>query len=562
MRRPLLVLLSTSLLAACLSEVEVDDPFAGPGRASDARSSIAATDPPPGSDPSGSPATGAESTASPPAPSSGGPSSAPTSGAPPGTPSSTGPGVVTGEPAEPGELVAVSHERELRGIWIATAWAINFPSAAGRAPAQLREELSRLVDVSAEAGFNAIFFQVRPEGDAFFRSSHDPWSRFLSGRQGDDPGIDPLEELIALAHPRGIEVHAWLNPYRARVSASSALASSHMASRYPQYAYPYGNGTWMDPAAEPVQQRLLDVITELVTGYDVDGIHFDDYFYPYPVQGVPFPDDDTFAAYQASGGTLSLADWRRENVHTMVQRVHERILELDSSVRFGISPFGIYRPGQPPGITGLDAYASLYADPVRWMEEGWVDYVAPQLYWPTTRTAQAYEPLLTWWTGVHVELHVFAGNYLSQLGSDSDWTIDEFREQLRISRSMRHRNSRGNIWYQIGPLLEDRQGILAVFRDEFHPEPALSPPLVAARQREVLPPLLEGGDGQPYTITHRDARPLRGATVYRDEGDDDWVLVDILGPSADRFDPGPGRWALATVSRDGVESPGVVIAVP
>ena len=464
----------------------------------------------------------------------------------------------TAAPPEP--LTApVAHARELRAVWIATVWNINFPSDTGLGAAALRAELDALVAVAAEAGLNALVFQVRAEGDAFYASAFEPWSRFLSGTQGVDPGLDPLAYLITAAHAQNLEVHAWLNPYRARTSTAAPLAPSHMASLWPAFAYPYGSLVWMDPAAPAVQDRLLDVVDDLVTGYDLDGVHFDDYFYPYP--DGPFPDDASYAAYQAAGGLLARADWRRDNVNRMVADVHALVRTVAPDVRFGIAPFGIYRPGQPAGITGLDQYASLYADPVRWMLDGHVDYIAPQLYWPTTRTAQAYEALLAWWADVAPGMAVFAGNYLSQLGSASDWTVAEFREQLRLSRLYRGDGSLGNIWYQVGPLVENRAGIRDVFRDEFYAAPAL-PPALPHAGLPVAPPTLAPAPGAAlgtFDVSHAGDRALKGATLYRRDGDG-WALDRVIPAPASRVAvPASGTWALATVTRDGVESLGVVI---
>lgn len=466
-------------------------------------------------------------------------------------------GVDVEEPAP--TLVSVAHPREFRGVWVATVSNINFPSRQGLTANQLRAELAALVDVTATAGLNAIVFQVRPEADALYASSIEPWSRYLTGTQGGDPGLDPLAELITLAHARNIEVHAWLNPYRAKANRSSSAVAPHLAVTQPGWAYVYGNTLWMDPGAAPVQDRLLEVVADLVRRYALDGVHFDDYFYPYP--DGPFPDDVSFNAYTAAGGTLARNDWRRQNVNHMVRDVNARILDLDSTVRFGISPFGIYRPGIPPGITGLDQYNTLFADPVRWMEEGWLDYVAPQLYWPTTRTAQAYQPLLRWWTTVHPDLYVFTGNYLSQLGTSSDWTVDEFRAQLRISRELRNANSMGNIWFQIRPLQTNLQEIARVFREEFYPTPAVTPPLVSAIGRAVAVPTVRRGDGDDVLLTHNDPVPLRAWGVYRMQGDT-WVLDRLLPPNLDNVALPGGPWAVSAITRHSVESMGVLVAAP
>ncbi len=458
------------------------------------------------------------------------------------------------------ETARVSHPRELRAVWVATVWNINFPSRRGLSVAALKAELDALVATTAEAGLNAIVFQVRPEGDAMYASTLEPWSRSLTGTQGRDPGLDPLAYLLESAHARSLEVHAWLNPYRAKTDAAAATVAPHIASLYPEHVYAYDGLGWMDPGVEVVQQRLLDVVADLVTRYPLDGVHFDDYFYPYP--DGPFPDSATYAAYKASGGALSLEDWRRDNVNRMVGAVHRTIRALDPGCRFGIAPFGIYRPGQPAGITGLDQYRSLYADPKRWILDGHVDYVAPQLYWPTTQTAQAYEPLLRWWTEVRPGQLVLAGNNLTKVGSSASWSVAEFREQLRISRALRAGGSLGNIWYHIAPLMENTAGIRDVFASEFYASPALSPPMPGAEARIVAPPVVSAeasGADLRLTIRHAAGEEVRAAAVYRQVGEG-WSLVAVLPRHAtEGLISGPGPLAISTVTRDGAESLGVVI---
>ena len=462
--------------------------------------------------------------------------------------------------APPVELVDVSHERELRGAWVATVYNINFPSSQNLTPAQARQELADITSVLADCGFNAIFFQVRPEGDALYDSDLEPWSRYLTGTQGQDPGYDPLTVLIEEAHPRGLEVHAWLNPYRAKASSSSTAAAPHLSKVHPEYTYTYGGGSWYDPGSVEVRKRLVDVVGDLVDRYPIDGIHFDDYFYPYPVSGVAFPDNSTWSAYTSSGGTLSRADWRRQNVHDAMRDVHNEVSTSDDSVRFGISPFGIYRPGQPAGVVGFDQYEGLYSDPLVWMNEGWVDYLAPQLYWPTTRSGQPYEALLQWWAQqTKGGRYIFAGNYLSKLASASDWSLDEFRQQVQISRASSADGSGGNIFFQVEPLMADRDGARGLFRDELYTQPALSPPLAHAIGTTVSPPTVTELGGM-LTLAHTDAAPLRGFTVYEDVGGT-WTLRQIVPSSSATVQVAPGRWAVAAATRHGVESQGVVVTV-
>ncbi len=457
-------------------------------------------------------------------------------------------------------LVDVGHDREFRGAWIATVSNINYPSSTGLSVKAQQQELLDLLDVMVAHGLNAVVFQIRPESDAFYDSPIEPWSRYLMGTQGQDPGFDPLAYLIEQAHPLGIEVHAWLNPYRAKASLASSLAPGHIALEQPDYAYEYGNFLWMDPGSEPVQERTIDVILDVVDRYDVDGIHFDDYFYPYP-NGEPFPDYDTYEAYMNGGGPLGLDDWRRENVDSLVEVLYESIVGTRDHIRFGISPFGIYRPGMPPGIVGLDQYAEIFADPLRWMDEGWVDYLAPQLYWPTTQTQQAYEPLLEWWSSMTSEgRYIFAGNYLSQIGSSAAWSVDEVLTQVELSRTYRDLGSMGNIYFHIEPFVSDTMGVGTAIAEGFYETPVLTPPLAAKRDETQVPPWVEQ-DGVSVTLTPQDETPLRAWVVYEDAGEG-FELVDIVPVGTDSFDLPSGTWAISAAARSGVESRGVLVEVP
>jgi len=473
--------------------------------------------------------------------------------------SSDGESTTTGGlPEQP--LVDVEHPREFRGVWIATVSNINYPSAQGLSVEQQQQQLRDLLDVMVAHNLNAALFQIRPESDALYASEIEPWSRYLMGTQGQDPGFDPLAYLIEQAHPLGIEVHAWVNPYRAKANLGSSLAPGHIALDQPQYAYEYGNLLWMDPGAEAVQERTIDVILDVVDRYDVDGIHFDDYFYPYP-NGEPFPDFDTYQDYLDGGGALMLDDWRRDNVHVLVEVLYESIVGTRDHVRFGISPFGIYRPGMPPGIVGLDQYAEIYSDPLVWLDEGWVDYLAPQLYWPTTQTQQAYEPLLEWWSSMTSEgRYIFTGNYLSQIGSSGAWSVDEVLTQVDLSRTYRDLGSMGNIYFHIEPFQSDTLGVGTALAETFYEVPVLTPPLAAKLGETIAPPWVEQ-DGGSVTLTAQDDTPLRAWVVYEDAGAG-FELNDIVPVGTDAFDLPSGTWAVSAAARSGVESQGVLVEVP
>ena len=463
------------------------------------------------------------------------------------------------QPPTPVEWVDVSHSRELRGAWVATVWNINFPSHPSAGPASQKKEMIAQLERMKEAGLNAVFFQVRPEGDALYRSKLEPWSSCLTGVQGKDPGYDPLETLITEAHQRNLEVHAWLNPFRAQ-AASSTQVAPHIAVEHPEHVHKVGSGKWMDPGAKVVRERLVDVCTDITKRYDIDGLHFDDYFYPYP-DGSEFPDDSTWKAYQAGGGKLSRADWRRDNVNTTIREVSAAVSKEKDHVRFGVSPFGIPAPDKPAGITGLNQYESLYADPQKWMDEGWVDYLAPQLYWPSTQPAQAYGTLLDWWTG-HSSggRYIFGGNNLDDLGSKPKWSVQEYRTELALSRKQADKSCKGNIWWNVGPLLENRKGIRDTFSTEFYRQPALTPPLASAIGKTVVPPQVATlGEGL-VSLCHNDEAPLRAWTVYHQQGET-WTLDRIVAGSENQVHLASGKWAIAAATMHGQESLGVVVNV-
>lgn len=464
----------------------------------------------------------------------------------------------TGEPPMQ-DLVEVGHEREFRGVWVTSVWNINFPSQTGLTASEMEQELVAILDTLEAYNLNAMVFQVRPESDALYASDLEPWSRFLTGSQGSDPGFDPLAFAIEEAHRRNIEVHAWLNPYRAKASTNSSAVQPHISLQYPEHSHTYGTQLWMDPGAEEVREHTVDVVLDIVDRYDVDGIHFDDYFYPYP-NGDAFPDSSTRQAYLDGGGDLSLGDWRRENVHQLVEELHTQLEASDPTVRFGVSPFGIYRPGMPPGITGLDQYAEIYADPLVWMDEGWVDYLAPQLYWPTTQTAQAYEPLLEWWASMTSEgRYVFAGNNLVELGSSGSWSVQEFVDQVDISRTYRDLNSMGNIYFHIAPFETNQSEIGTILAETFYQQPVLTPPVAALADREVAPPWVEL-DGNIATLTPGDDEAVRAWVVY-EEIDGAFELSQIVPASFSELELASGTWAISAADRANVESLGVRLSV-
>jgi uncharacterized lipoprotein YddW (UPF0748 family) len=449
--------------------------------------------------------------------------------------------------------VVVGHDRELRGAWIATVYGINWPSSSSASAAVKQQELIDLIDEAADAGLNALFFQVRPESDALYASSLEPWSRFLTGVQGGDPGFDPLDTAIAHAHARGVELHAWINPYRGLTSQSVVSAQNHVSRTLSAAAVDYDGMVWMNPASQAVQDHVVDVVVDIISRYDVDGIHMDDYFYPYPDGSTSFPDAADFSAYQDGGGSLTKSAWRRENVNTLIEATSLAIASVRPSVRFGVSPFGIYRPGTPAGITGLDAYEAISCDPVTWLAMDWVDYLAPQLYWPTTQTRQAFGTLLPWWASLTDGdgRFVVAGINLAAYDPSGAFTLDEYRAEIAITRAHSDDGAKGTILYHVDPLVsdDDVKGAFAAL----NARKVLPPPVVLDTRLPEVPTL--AADGADVVVTSENAK---GFVVYDVSGDDP-VVSDIVFGQTLRLAPSSSPRAVTAFGQNDRESAGVSV---
>jgi uncharacterized lipoprotein YddW (UPF0748 family) len=357
--------------------------------------------------------------------------------------------------------------REWRAAWIATVANIDWPSKPGLSAEQQQAEIKALCDTAVRIGLNALILQVRTATDALYESKLEPWSEYLTGTQGKHPGYDPLAVWLGEAKARGLELHAWFNPYRSRhSSAKSPLADSHVSRTHPDWVRRYGDQLWMDPGEPAAAEHTLAVVRDLLTRYAVDGVHIDDYFYPYPVndpatkQEVDFPDEPSWQRYTAKGGSLSRADWRRYNVNSLVQRLYALAHEVRPGTRVGVSPFGIPKPSaRPAGIAGFSQYDKLYADVELWLREGWMDYLAPQLYWPRAQTAQAFEPLLQAWRASNpLGRPIHPGLFTSRIdASDKSWQPDEVLAQIDSIRRLSPGS--GHIHFSMAALAQNRRGI-------------------------------------------------------------------------------------------------------
>jgi uncharacterized lipoprotein YddW (UPF0748 family) len=388
--------------------------------------------------------------------------------------------------------------REFRAAWVSTVANIDWPSKQNLSAAQQQAEAIAILDRAKAMNLNAIVLQVRPSADAIYASNIEPWSEYLTGKQGQapQPWYDPLKFWVAEAHARGLELHAWFNPYRARHNiAKSPAAPTHISRTNPAAVKSYGQYLWMDPGEESASKQTLDVVLDVVRRYDIDGVHIDDYFYPYPVEAptaansersaldgkagkaeLVCPDEPSWQRYLAAGGKLDRPSWRRDNVNRLIEALYNGIHREKSWVRFGISPFGLGRPDRrPAGISGFSQYDKLYADAETWLQNGWLDYLSPQLYWPLSQTAQAYDTLLDYWIAQNTKgRHMWPGMFTSRIGAPSkEYQPQEILQQIGVTRA--RPAAGGHVHFSMAVLMQNRQGIDDQLRATLYAAPALVP---------------------------------------------------------------------------------------
>ncbi|ASZ10334.1 family 10 glycosylhydrolase [Chitinophaga pendula] len=383
-------------------------------------------------------------------------------------------------------------KRELRAVWIATVENIDWPSRRGLSSEQQQQEFINILNQQQRNGMNAVVVQVRPVADAFYASPFEPWSEYLTGVQGQAPNpyYDPLQFMIAETHKRGMEFHAWFNPYRAVFNVNrSSVAANHITRLKPQWFLTYGDKKYFNPGIQEVRDYVALIIKDVVHRYDIDAVHFDDYFYPYRLPGKEFPD---YATYRLQGTNMMIDDWRRANVDAIIQQLGTTIKAEKPWVKFGISPFGVWRnrDKDPEGSDtrgGQTNYDDLYADVLKWLRNKWIDYVTPQLYWESGHRLVAYEVLLDWWSRHGYGRHVYIGHGVYRLGSNAAWkNPNELPQQILDARTLS--TVQGSMFYSAKSFSGNPLGIEDTLRNHLYKYPALRPAMPWLGLRAPEPP--------------------------------------------------------------------------
>lgn len=413
--------------------------------------------------------------------------------------------------------------QEFRAAWIASVANINWPSKPGLSTENQKQEAIVLLDFLQRHHFNAAILQIRPQADAMYKSELEPWSYYLTGKQGKapDPYYDPLEFWIKEAHDRGMELHVWLNPYRAHHKDGKEISEQSIIKKHPELVMKLKEGYWwMDPAQKVVQDITNDVVMDIVSRYDIDAIHMDDYFYPYPSYNgtADFPDSVSWTAYQKNGGKLLKADWRRDAVNQLIERLYKNIKAQKPGVKFGISPFGIWRPGYPESIEGFDQYNQLYADARLWLNKGWVDYFSPQLYWPVNRYPQSYPVLLGWWAGENkMNRHLWPG---ISVGRDTtDKNTDEIINEIMIDRGIQPL-SKGVVHWSISSLTKNPKLADTLLKGVYKKQALVPPSLWLDSQAPAAPSVSITTHTEKMKIswTHLDEKDVFRWVIYYQYG--------------------------------------------
>ncbi|WP_253810387.1 glycoside hydrolase family 10 protein [Hydrotalea flava] len=407
---------------------------------------------------------------------------------------------------------------EMRGVWVATVVNIDWPAEKGMSVEAQKADFIRLLDMQQRNGMNAVFVQIRPAADAFYPSSYEPWSEFLNGKQGlpPTPYYDPLEFMIEETHQRGMEFHAWLNPYRAVFNIhTSSVSPSHITKIHPEWFVTYGNTKYFNPGLPEVRQFVTRVVKDIVTRYKVDGIHMDDYFYPYRIAGKEFPDEK---AYRQYGNGLSKDEWRRSNCDSIIHALYQTIRAVNPFVKFGISPFGVWRNNSqdPDGSNtkaGQTNYDDLYADILLWLKKGWIDYVAPQLYWEQGHKLADFDTLLAWWNAHTYGRDLYIGQAIYRAGTNAAWrNPNELPNQLKAIRS--YSTTQGSIFFSSKNFESNPNGWSDSLRYNYYALPAIVPPMQWIDSTKPPTPIFAKSNGNLFTLHYSGKQPVKAFAIF------------------------------------------------
>ncbi len=426
-------------------------------------------------------------------------------------------------------------KEEFRGVWIATVANIDWPKHPEDDVTKKKKDFIAILDYYQKLNFNAAIVQVRTAGDAFYETDLAPWSKYISGKEGEAPKDfeHPLKWMIDETHKHGMEFHAWLNPYRATVNLdTTTLANSHDFYQHRDWMVKYGQKYYYNPGLPEVRNKFNLIIKELVSNYEVDAIHFDDYFYPYKMEGEVFEDASTFSQYGLP--SQSLDDWRRSNVDSLVSNAHKTIKATKSWVQFGISPFGVWKnkstdPRGSDTQAGQTTFEDLYANPLLWVQKGWLDYLAPQVYWSMDYPVASHRKITTWWDQATPNTNLYIGNgaYKIKNNSDKAWNkTNEIPKQLKFSRNLEHVN--GNIFFSAKSLMGTHEKVNQKLERKFYPLPVNNPGPLNKVKRNIQPPNIESHkkeNGQlELCISHSDNVP-RFINLYLVKGRQRQLLI-------------------------------------
>ncbi|SDE75098.1 Uncharacterized lipoprotein YddW, UPF0748 family [Pricia antarctica] len=414
-------------------------------------------------------------------------------------------------------------EREFRGFWVATVVNIDWPKSGSDPVEKQKADYLKILDFYDSLNFNAAIVQVRTAGDAFYASKYAPWSRFLTGEEGKAPQTDEsiLGWMIAETHARGMEFHAWLNPYRATFDLNTEILSpEHDYHRHPEWMLKYGKKYYYDPGLPDVRERMVSVIDELVSNFDIDAVHFDDYFYPYTITGEVFGDSLSFDKYASEN--QSMGDWRRSNINLLVKYSYEIIKARKPWVQFGISPFGVWKnkstdPRGSDTQAGQTTYENLYADPLLWMKRGWLDYLVPQVYWSMDLPVASHRKIVHWWAENTTNSNLYIGNgpYKIRNNNDKAWDKkNELPKQLRFARDTK--GVQGNAFFSAKSLMESKADVVKHLRRKYYKREALPPtsPWMSGRATAHLEIKSTQKTNDAIVINFRDLKPFQFITIY------------------------------------------------